>query len=197
MIRIKIDETSPILPRYEVPGTVQELLTQKFNTEIDSKSGIITLSLEDAPNTKVRVTCQPLRIDVFDNNEPVISLNSKSLLNIEHLRTKPQPKQEEEAEEAVDEDAAEAEDEVEKEEKEAEEEKSEEEEGMWEESFKSHRDSKPRGPESIGLDTSFINFSHVYGIPEHADSLALKSTVGSEPYRLYNLDVFEYDLDMR
>ena len=53
------------------------------------------------------------------------------------------------------------------------------------------------GPESIGLDTSFINFSHVYGIPEHADSLALKSTVGSEPYRLYNLDVFEYDLDMR
>ena len=30
MIRIKIDETSPILPRYEVPGTVQELLTQKL-----------------------------------------------------------------------------------------------------------------------------------------------------------------------
>lgn len=35
----------------------------------------------------------------------------------------------------------------------------------------------------------------LFGIPEHADSFALKSTVGSEPYRLYNLDVFEYELD--
>ena len=51
------------------------------------------------------------------------------------------------------------------------------------------------GPESIGLDTSFINFAHVYGVPEHADHLSLRSTVGSEPYRLYNLDVFEYELD--
>lgn len=33
------------------------------------------------------------------------------------------------------------------------------------------------------------------GIPEHADSFALKSTLSSEPYRLYNLDVFEYELD--
>merc|ERR1712096_507643 len=49
MIRIKIDETSPILPRYEVPGTVQELLTQKFNTEVDRNNDIVTLSLEDAP----------------------------------------------------------------------------------------------------------------------------------------------------
>ena len=51
------------------------------------------------------------------------------------------------------------------------------------------------GPESIGLDTTFVNFQHVYGIPEHAEKLSLESTVGEEPYRLYNLDVFEYDLD--
>lgn len=69
--------------------------------------------------------------------------------------------------------------------------------GMWEESFKSHRDSKPRGPESIGADISFVNFAHVYGIPEHADHFALESTVGTEPYRLYNLDVFEYELDSK
>lgn len=40
----------------------------------------------------------------------------------------------------------------------------------------------------------------MYGIPEHASSLPLKSTIGpgapySEPYRLYTLDVFEYELD--
>jgi hypothetical protein len=37
-------------------------------------------------------------------------------------------------------------------------------------------DSKPRGPESLGADISFIGASAVYGIPEHASSLALKAT---------------------
>lgn len=38
------------------------------------------------------------------------------------------------------------------------------------------------------------------GLPEHASSFRLKTTRGAnagytEPYRLYNLDVFEYELD--
>jgi alpha 1,3-glucosidase len=38
------------------------------------------------------------------------------------------------------------------------------------------------------------------GLPEHASSFRLKTTAGEgaaykEPYRLYNLDVFEYELD--
>jgi len=33
------------------------------------------------------------------------------------------------------------------------------------------------GPCSVGLDISFPGVEHVYGIPEHADSLALKTTV--------------------
>ena len=32
------------------------------------------------------------------------------------------------------------------------------------------------GPSSIGLDVSFPGFENVYGLPEHADSLLLKST---------------------
>eukprot|EP00053_Salpingoeca_punica_P010114 m.90988 g.90988 ORF g.90988 m.90988 type:complete len:901 (-) comp15287_c0_seq1:264-2966(-) len=67
--------------------------------------------------------------------------------------------------------------------------------GDWEESFKTHADSKPHGPSSVGIDFSFPGVEHVYGIPEHASSLALKETVNSDPYRLYNLDVFEYELD--
>lgn len=35
----------------------------------------------------------------------------------------------------------------------------------------------------------------LYGIPEHTGHLALKETTEGEPYRLYNLDVFEYELD--
>jgi mannosyl-oligosaccharide alpha-1,3-glucosidase len=71
--------------------------------------------------------------------------------------------------------------------------------GMWEETFGSHTDSKPRGPSTVAMDISFLRTAHVYGIPEHASSFALKSTVGegqyAEPYRLWNLDVFEYELD--
>ena len=32
------------------------------------------------------------------------------------------------------------------------------------------------GPSSIGVDIAFPGSSHVYGIPEHADSLNLKET---------------------
>lgn len=48
--------------------------------------------------------------------------------------------------------------------------------GAWEETFKTHSDSKPYGPTSVGLDFSLPGMEHVYGIPEHADSLRLKVT---------------------
>lgn len=32
------------------------------------------------------------------------------------------------------------------------------------------------GPEAVGMDFAFIGSRHVYGIPEHASSLALKNT---------------------
>lgn len=32
----------------------------------------------------------------------------------------------------------------------------------------------------------------MYGLPERADRILLKNTEYSQPYRLYNLDVFEY-----
>jgi alpha 1,3-glucosidase len=72
--------------------------------------------------------------------------------------------------------------------------------GFWEESFGGHQDSKPFGPSSVGMDISFPGSSHVYGLPEHASSMALHTTTGpnshySEPYRMYTLDVFEYELD--
>ncbi|XP_015937428.1 probable glucan 1,3-alpha-glucosidase [Arachis duranensis] len=67
----------------------------------------------------------------------------------------------------------------------------------WGESFRSHHDKRPYGPQSISFDVTFHGADFVYGIPEHATSLALKPTKGpgveeSEPYRLFNLDVFEY-----
>ncbi|XP_076833733.1 neutral alpha-glucosidase C [Brachyhypopomus gauderio] len=52
-------------------------------------------------------------------------------------------------------------------------------------------------PRSVGVDFRLHGFNHVYGLPEHADSLQLKDTSASEAYRLYNLDVFAYDIDSR
>ena len=74
-------------------------------------------------------------------------------------------------------------------------------EGLWEEKFQSHTDHKPHGPMSVGSDITFPGSKFLYGLPEHASSTVLKNTVGSNaeyehPYRLYNLDVFEYDLDV-
>ncbi|KAJ4965049.1 hypothetical protein NE237_016898 [Protea cynaroides] len=67
----------------------------------------------------------------------------------------------------------------------------------WEERFRSHTDPRRYCPQSISFDVSFYGADFVYGIPEHASSLALKATRGpgvefSEPYRLFNLDVFKY-----
>jgi alpha 1,3-glucosidase len=69
--------------------------------------------------------------------------------------------------------------------------------GKWEERWGGHVDSKPFGPQGVSVDVSF-RAEVLYGIPEHATSMALKNTKSEyqEPYRLYNLDVFEYELDV-
>lgn len=54
----------------------------------------------------------------------------------------------------------------------------EEGDAFWEESFKEHRDTKPHGPMSVGVDVAFPGRTHLYGIPEHADSFDLRGTRG-------------------
>nr|CAB3248267.1 neutral alpha-glucosidase AB-like [Phallusia mammillata] len=209
-LRLKINEAQPIAERYEVPNTIEDVKAQNMIAVPNLKNGSIVFHLGDNTNIQAVISCSPFRLDIYDEKEPVFSVNSRNLMHIEHLRQKPVPKPHEEKTkpeepENPDEEQAEQgenEEEDKQEEQEPQEEEKEESDpddqpGMWEETFKTHTDSKPRGPESIGLDTSFVNFAHVYGIPEHADKMALKSTVGSEPYRLYNLDVFEYELDSR
>lgn len=68
---------------------------------------------------------------------------------------------------------------------------------MWEDSFDGHTDKKVRGPESVAADFGFPGARHVYGIPEHSDSLLLKDTrkEHTDPYRLFNVDIFEYETE--
>ncbi|CAB1455050.1 unnamed protein product [Pleuronectes platessa] len=210
--RVKINELKPLKPRYEVPDVlIREPPTEPLSLLSQDENGVV-LSL-GSESQRVIVSAQPFRLDIMEGHEVLMSLNSRGLLAFEHLRMRKDTfsykvtstvasvwdnikrvftsQAEPEAEKKEEADAA-NQAETAKEEKEAEEEKVED--GMWEETFKSHSDGKPNGPSAVSLDFSLPGVEHVYGIPEHADTLRLKTTDNGDPYRLYNLDVFQYEL---
>ncbi|XP_035208947.1 neutral alpha-glucosidase AB-like isoform X2 [Stegodyphus dumicola] len=183
MIHMKITELNPIRPRFEA----REALVgepEESNLQVVSQDSE-KLVVQFGPN-KIILNGSPFRMDIFSNDQLVISANARGLMKFEHYRPKPNQKPTEEGEEQneiqqqppVPPDEEQFKD------------------TLWEETFKGHTDSKPNGPSSVGMDFSFIGFNHVYGIPEHADVFPLRTTKGStDPYRLYNLDVFEYELN--
>ncbi|KAI9864687.1 MAG: hypothetical protein M1824_004594 [Vezdaea acicularis] len=134
------------------------------------------------PNHKfeAKIRHEPFSIEFKRDGETQIKFNDRGLMNVEHWR----PKIEKAAQEG----------------EEAPAETEEDESTWWEESFGGNQDTKPRGPEAVALDISFPQYEHVFGIPEHAGPLSLKETRGgdgnyNDPYRLYNADVFEYEVD--
>lgn len=173
ILRLRIDEDPALNPpkkRFEVPDVIvygfldRKLYLQRLNLEkIDDDLGYSSVVYLDNDYEGV-VRHDPFEVFVRDkvSKKRVLSVNSNGLFDFEQLRQK-----------------NEGED--------------------WEEKFRGHTDSRPYGPQSISFDVSFYGADFVYGIPEHATSLALKPTRGpgvqdgfSEPYRLFNLDVFEY-----
>jgi alpha 1,3-glucosidase len=133
------------------------------------------------------ISYAPFGIDFKRDKATQIRFNDRGLLNMEHWRPKidkPEPETNEGEEASATPEVPTGEDES----------------TWWEETFGGATDSKPRGPESVGLDITFPGYEHVFGIPEHAGSLSLKETRGGngnheDPYRLYNADVFEYIMD--
>ncbi|RMZ83955.1 hypothetical protein DV737_g1312, partial [Chaetothyriales sp. CBS 132003] len=136
------------------------------------------------------ITHAPFGLEFWSGDSKQVVLNERGFLNIEHWRPKvDKPK-------AGDKDAdGGSQAEIKAAEPEA------DESTWWDESFGGNTDSKPKGPESVALDISFPGYAHVYGIPEHTGPLSLRETRGGgdgnfdQPYRLYNSDVFEYELD--
>lgn len=120
------------------------------------------------------VSFSPVVIRLFRDGEEQIVMNDRKLLNIEQLRSQEDANAWNTFELQGDE--------------------------AWEDTFDSKEDKRVKGPESIALDVDFPGYENVYGIPEHADSLSLKTTCGdnathSEPYRLFNVDIFEYEVN--
>lgn len=223
-IGVNLDEIEPIRQRFKVNDSfIRPPIKRGFR---DSKLDRTKAELLTLDNQKILVNFDPFRVDILDDNDLVVTLNSQSLLKYEHFRTKltkpedskaesmPQEAKEEAKDEAKEEAATKSDQHAEVEnhddetkpsdidgkpveansdgEKKTEE--SKQEEGMWDEHYKSHFDSKPYGASSIGMDISLVGFKHAYGLPEHADSFVLKSTGNTDPFRLYNLDVFEYEI---
>ncbi|KAG5263471.1 hypothetical protein AALO_G00265190 [Alosa alosa] len=193
MTRVKINELKPLRPRFEVPDVlVSDPPTEPMSLLSQDDNGVV-LSLGVQRQQRLIVSARPFRLDIVEGPEVLMSLNSRGLLAFEHLRMRKDTQANPEGGEAK-EDADGEEQQVEAKETVEEGVKEEEMDGMWEETFKSHTDGKPNGPTSISLDFSLPGVEHVYGIPEHADTLKLKTTDGGDPYRLYNLDVFQYEL---
>jgi len=185
--RLQIDEKQPLRSRYRVEHALKgQPQAEHIRIQRETDGEIVIISEKN----KAVIHGDPFRIDFYENDVLVVSVNAKNWLYFEHLRPKtqeqtPEPAQNENQQEqdaAVETPkAADAIDDP----------------GAWEENFKSHHDSKPYGPEAVALDFSFPAAEVLFGIPEHADSFILKSTSGTDPYRLYNLDVFEYIVDSK
>lgn len=110
------------------------------------------------------ITHSPFGIEFKRDGETQIKFNDQGLLNVEHWR----PKIDKPAVEQKEGEEAPAEAAVPEE--------TEDESTWWDESFGGNTDSKPRGPESIGLDITFPGYEHVYGISEHTGPLSLRQT---------------------
>lgn len=171
--RLKINEAYPLKPRFEVPLVLVSEPEPAAITVISRDEKTIVLGLGET--SRAVLTFKPLRIDFLSGDNLVLSTNARGMMKFEHLRHK---KGSAEAVEGGEEEFGEAEDEPD----------------MWEESYGGHSDSKPNGPTAVAMDFTFAGLDNVYGIPQHADTFSLKDTTGTDPYRLYNLDVFEYEL---
>ena len=165
----------------------------------DAEKGTTRVVYGPGSKSEAVIRHSPFGIDFKRDGETQIRFNDKGLLNVEHWRAKVEKPAEEKKE---------GEEEKEEGDQPIVAEAAEDKSTWWEESFGGNTDSKPRGPEAVALDISFPGYQHVYGVAEHSGPMDLRETRGngdatragddgkfSEPYRLYNSDVFEYETD--
>ncbi|EME82171.1 glycoside hydrolase family 31 protein [Pseudocercospora fijiensis CIRAD86] len=160
----------------------------------DAEKGTTIVKYGPTSKFEAVIKHSPLSIDFKRDGETHIKLNDRGLLNVEHWRKKVEKKEPEKEGEDAEKKGDEAV--VAESDKEA----ADDESTWWEESFGGNTDTKPKGPEAVALDVSFPGYEYVYGISEHTGPLALKETRGgdgqfSQPYRMHNSDVFEYEMD--
>ncbi|KAJ7988803.1 hypothetical protein DPEC_G00312990 [Dallia pectoralis] len=168
-VRIQADELRPIRTRYRVPDVLTKEPVGEHLRVAKETRDMVSLTW-GAGHYQVRVWACPFRLEVLFGEEVMVTFNYRDNLHFETLHERPsaEPGQHQRDDSS-----------------------------LWEETFRDFVDIKANGPSSVGADLCLHGYSHVYGLPEHADSLKLNDTREGEPYRLYNLDVFAYDLHSR
>ena len=122
------------------------------------------------PNNQYKAVVKhsPFAINFYRDDEIHVKFNGKGFLNIEQWRPKvesPSKDGDSSSEESSSEQTSTPEAAIQQDES-----------TWWEETFGGNTDSKPKGPESIGLDITFPDYQHVYGVPSHTGPLSLKET---------------------
>eukprot|EP00033_Pygsuia_biforma_P001531 GCRY01001726.1.p1 GENE.GCRY01001726.1~~GCRY01001726.1.p1 ORF type:complete len:887 (+),score=268.23 GCRY01001726.1:142-2802(+) len=169
IVRLRMVENNREHAQYEIPDIVDsKVIEGSVNPLVQTEDSFIF----EALNMKVEISKAPFTISISYKNSVIVIINERHLLNLEHEQKRPEKT--ELGDDVISQQNSEA---------------------FWEETFRGTTDSKPHGPSSQGFDVTFPLASHLYGIPEHTTKHALESTEGKEPYRMYNLDVFEYELD--
>ena len=176
LLHVYLDEISPLFPRFRtnksdilnLEGLLPVPPTETTSTRISWETG----------DYKYYLYLNPYSIQGFYKDTLVLSVNERSLFNFDRYRSR-ETVLPHSGSNIVDTTGLPGD------------------KGMWDNEWKGFTDKNPRGPSSVGIDFTFANTNDVYGIPEHADSISLKDTTSKEPYRLYNLDVFEYELNER
>ncbi|KAL4245068.1 glycosyl hydrolase 31 family protein [Abortiporus biennis] len=200
VVRVRMDEVNGLGKRYDEAASWALIAEPKISSSIQWKVGKKDVRAIYGKGVEVVIEFEPLKVTLLKNGQEEIVLNGRGLLHMEHFRKKEEPKLAVEAE--VPEEGLNADDaqKVVKLENPRAWFEGESEDAYWEESFSSWTDTKPKGPQSLFIDVTFPNHGHVYGIPQHASTLDLRTTTGedpyySDPYRLYNADTFEYLAD--
>ncbi|ORX81234.1 hypothetical protein BCR32DRAFT_220370 [Anaeromyces robustus] len=190
-VRMKFEEAEDnIKTRFDVSTYALENNnpepSKKIDTKNDQNSSTFTFNDENDKTTLI-LTYNPFKVEIVKDGQVVIGFNQNGYFNYEEHQQQNEN------------------DNISEEEKQRQNEINElienTQKDMWSETFRSSTDTKPYGPESIGFDITFPGFKNVYGIPQHTSPLSLTTTRNNgdngynEPYRLYNLDVFEYILD--
>ncbi|KAJ3995742.1 glycoside hydrolase family 31 protein [Lentinula boryana] len=195
VVRVLLDEVDGVRKRYDEAASWALVSEPKLSKSIRWAVGKKELraAFGKKNDIEIIVNYEPLHVRLRRGGEDQIVLNGRGLLHMEHFRSQTSK---ETVEEVASDENGEGQEVLQTENVRAWFE-GDSEDAYWEEKFSTWTDSKPKGPESLSLDISFPNHGTVYGIPQHATNLSLPSTTGdspsySDPFRLYNTDVFEY-----
>lgn len=145
---------------------VEDVIIQKSNEfKFKEDEDFIILSSDDAPSTYIKVSKKDFKVEQYQNGHVSIVFNQNQFLYVDSKKVESLLKQD--VGETISDSIG---------------------------NFKLGTVYGDIGGAS-SFDTFFPGAKHVYGIPERSATLSLPHTVDQEPFRLFNADVFRYDLD--